>query len=212
MNFKNIQLFSRVGDAKKMLDSGADLILLDESELEKYTQNAVEILDIYNEGNTRIGAASRKAYIKLGLITHAVHAFIFNEKGEVYLQKRAPNKDTYPGYYAPSVAGHVGLGEASNISAAREMEEEIGLKIPLTFVGSFKCFQPENIVNQFYDFYIGFSSQPIRLDVKEAEAGGFYSWSRVMNELDHTNFVPALKKELELFGPQIQAEIMKRNI
>lgn len=211
MKFNNIQLYSEKKDAKRMLESGADLILLDDNELSKYNQGQLEILDIYNENATRIGASSRKAYIKLGFITRAVHIFVFNEKGELYLQKRSANKDTYPGYYAPSVAGHVGLGETSELSAYRELEEEIGIRIPLTYFGTFKCFQPKNIVNQIYDFYIGFSKQSIQLDKNEAESGTFYPWKYVLNEMDKEKFVPALKQEINRFREDIQAELGKNH-
>ena len=210
MQFNNIQLFSEKKDVQKMLQSGADLILLDEKELEKFKHNKLEILDIYTANNHRVGAASRKAYIQLGLITHAVHLFIFNENDEVFLQMRAPDKDIYPNYYAPSVAGHVGLGETSETSAYREMREEIGLDTPLTFLGSFKCFQPENVVNQFYDFYIGVSSESITLDKHEASGGEFFSWRNVCNQMDWNLFIFPLRKEIEIFGLRIESELQKR--
>ena len=181
-----------------------DLILLDEAEFNAYEEDQLEILDIYNENNTRIGAASRKAYIKLGLTTRAAHMLVFNSKGLVFLQKRSANKDTYPGYFSPSAAGHVGLGEEPELAASREMKEELGIESPVHFLGVFKCFKPENIVNQFYYFYVVRSDQPIKADKEEIASGGFYSLEQVKSDFDWEKFVPALKHELNRFDGDIR--------
>lgn len=213
-SFNNIQLFSQVKDVQKMLDAKADLILLDESELEKYKKNELEILDIYTANNTRIGAASRKAYIQLGLPTRAVHLFIFNPKGELFLQKRTMNKDTYPGFFGPSTAGHIGLGEEPEISAQRELEEELGIKTPFHYLGTFKIFKPEGLVNQFFYFYIALTDQLVHPDPGEVDSmgSGFYSFNQIKHELDWNTFVPPLKYELIHYETEIKKFLEENGI
>jgi isopentenyldiphosphate isomerase len=48
---------------------------------------------------------------------------------DVVLQKRAADKDVWPGRFDASAAGHVRFGE-SVVEAAREIEEELGLVAP----------------------------------------------------------------------------------
>lgn len=210
MKFENIMLYSKEKSVQKMLEKKADLLLLDERELEECKEGKLEILDIYDEEKKRIGAASRKACIELGLITRAVHIFVFNKKGEVFLQKRSQSKDTYPGFYAPSASGHIGIGEESEESAKRELEEELGIQPHAKYLGTFGCFKPENAVNQLYDFYVAISNEEIKINEEEIQEGEWVSLKQLLCRLDKEKFVPALKHEIRLFLKDMIAEL-KRN-
>ena len=45
----------------------------------------------------------------------------------VALQKRSPNKDTFPGRWDISAAGHIESGDESRPTAVRELAEELGV-------------------------------------------------------------------------------------
>ena len=47
-------------------------------------------------------------------------------------QKRHPNKQNFPNVYDISSAGHIAAGQTSEDAARREVEEELGLIIPIT--------------------------------------------------------------------------------
>lgn len=66
------------------------------------------------------------------LIHRAIGVVIFNDKGQILLQKRSLNKDMNPGLYTLSASGHVGKGETYEQAAKREMQEELGIQSPLT--------------------------------------------------------------------------------
>lgn len=59
----------------------------------------------------------------------SVQIFVYNPKGELYLQKRAKNKKRFPGYLCASAAGHVEPGETYKKAALRELKEELGLVV-----------------------------------------------------------------------------------
>jgi 16S rRNA (adenine1518-N6/adenine1519-N6)-dimethyltransferase len=61
------------------------------------------------------------------LIHRAVHVFVFNRNGDLYLQKRSRLKDMSPGLWDSSVSGHLDAGEDYEAAAMRELEEEIGI-------------------------------------------------------------------------------------
>ena len=61
----------------------------------------------------------------------AVHIFIFNEAGDVYLQQRSRWKDRHPLKWDSSAAGHVTGGESYDATARRELKEELGVDVPL---------------------------------------------------------------------------------
>jgi isopentenyldiphosphate isomerase len=57
-----------------------------------------------------------------------VHVFLLDEDGRIYLQKRSIEKLEHPGKWDSSASGHVESGESYQTAAARELEEEIGVK------------------------------------------------------------------------------------
>jgi isopentenyldiphosphate isomerase len=61
------------------------------------------------------------------MLHKVVHVLVFNENGELLLQKRSMNKDVAPGKWDTSVGGHVPNGENLITAAIREMEEELGI-------------------------------------------------------------------------------------
>lgn len=88
-----------------------------------------EYLEIINEKGEIIGLAPRsEIHGKPSLMHRVVHVLVFNEKGDILLQKRSMNKDVAPGKWDTSVGGHVNPGEDLLSSAKREMEEELGIK------------------------------------------------------------------------------------
>ena len=76
-----------------------------------------------------IGHATRREVHARHLRHRAVHVFLFNPQGRLFIQKRAAGKDTFPLCYDSSASGHVDRGESYEACAARELEEELGLRM-----------------------------------------------------------------------------------
>ncbi len=94
-----------------------------------------ELFVVVDEDDTILGYRTRyDCHHNKTLIHRAIGIVIFNDKGEILLQKRSKNKDTDPGKYDIAVSGHVGKGESYIQAAQREMLEEIGITTELTFV------------------------------------------------------------------------------
>ena len=53
------------------------------------------------------------------------------------MQKRSKTKDLQPGLWAISVSGHVTKGQTYEEAAAREVQEELGVKLPIEFQKKF---------------------------------------------------------------------------
>ncbi|KAH8967193.1 hypothetical protein BDL97_03G065800 [Sphagnum fallax] len=50
--------------------------------------------------------------------------------GELLLWKWADSKDSWPGLWDISSAGHISAGNTSLISARQELQEELGITLP----------------------------------------------------------------------------------
>jgi len=69
---------------------------------------------------------------KKGELHGASHVWIWriqNDAIEVLLQKRSPEKRTWPNRYDISAAGHINAGEEPLVAALRETKEEIGTDV-----------------------------------------------------------------------------------
>lgn len=83
-----------------------------------------------DENGTPTGMTKTKAEIhEQGFWHRAAHVWIYNSAGEILLQLRATDKDSYPGLLDISAAGHVDAGEEPIQAAIREIREEIGLEV-----------------------------------------------------------------------------------
>lgn len=121
---------------------------------------ADELIDIFNESNEPTGVQKMKSEAhRDGLRHRAAHVWIYNSKGEILLQLRAKDKLFFPDLWDVSVAGHVAAGEEPIVSALRELEEEIGLKVKKEDLQFFKNMKVEEIYDkinnkEFYYVYL----------------------------------------------------------
>lgn len=96
-----------------------------------------EMFDVVDEDDVVVDVLPRSEVHARGLLHRAVSVFVFNSRGELLLQKRSATKDEYPLLYTSSASGHVSAGETYDETAPRELQEELGLAAPLTFLHKF---------------------------------------------------------------------------
>jgi isopentenyl-diphosphate delta-isomerase type 1 len=88
----------------------------------------LEILDVVDADDRVVGAMERGDIHRKRLFHRSVHVFVFDSAERLYLQRRSFAKEEHPGKWDSSASGHVDSGESYEAAAARELEEEIGLK------------------------------------------------------------------------------------
>jgi isopentenyl-diphosphate delta-isomerase type 1 len=86
-----------------------------------------EWFDVVNERDEVTGRALRRDVHARGLWHRAVHVLVFDDAGNIFLQKRTLKKDLSPGLWDSSCSGHVDSGEDYDTAATRELGEELGL-------------------------------------------------------------------------------------
>ncbi|TCP57918.1 isopentenyldiphosphate isomerase [Tumebacillus sp. BK434] len=96
------------------------------------------------------------------------------------VQKRHPDKDTYPNYYDISAAGHLLAGETVE-DGLREVKEELGIDVDpakLTFLGMIQegaVIPPDLLDNEFCFVYYYEASMPFAaFSLQEEEVTGLY--------------------------------------
>jgi isopentenyl-diphosphate delta-isomerase type 1 len=133
----------------------------------------IECLEVVDEDNQVIGIASRQEIHEKGLRHRSVHIFIFNTKGDLYLQKRSPHKDQYPEHWDTSAAGHTDPGESPLEAAQRELMEELGLDVTLMKVLEYPACLETGW--EFVTLCMGRTEDPIHLNLEEATTGDYFS-------------------------------------
>jgi isopentenyldiphosphate isomerase len=89
-----------------------------------------EYFEIFSEYGQKTGRLVERSRVHSeGLWHRSVHVWIFNRNSEILFQKRAPMKDSHPGLWDVSAAGHIDPGELPVQSALREINEELGLSV-----------------------------------------------------------------------------------
>jgi isopentenyl-diphosphate Delta-isomerase len=72
-----------------------------------------------------------------GLLHRAFSVFIFNDKGEMLLQRRAMDKYHSPGLWTNACCSHPRPGEDTLKAALRRLQEEMGISAELSHKASF---------------------------------------------------------------------------
>lgn len=106
-----------------------------------------EYLDVVDEEGRPTGEVVERSIAHRDGIRHrTAHLWVIRDRGEgieVLLQKRSEDKDSYPGCWYISSAGHIPAGEDYVESAIRELKEELGLDArpeELIFCGDLKRY------------------------------------------------------------------------
>jgi len=148
-----------------------------------------ELVAIVDEENRVVGSASRSVMRRFTLIHRATYILLFNGRGELFVQQRTENKDIYPGYYDIANGGVVQAGEDYDISARRELAEEVGITgVPITPLFDFYWQDANNKV--WGRAYTCVADGPITLQEEEVQWGQFMPLDEVLQLRRKKPFTP----------------------
>ena len=142
-------------------------------------QSRDEVFDVVDSNDLMIEKVTRSEVHRRKLLHRAVHIFVINRKGEIYLQKRSALKDMHAGKWDSSAAGHLESGEDYAHAAVRELKEELMIRVrkPLVRLGKLKASAPTDW--EFVELYLCEFSGKIRTHGNEIECGGFFDLGEV---------------------------------
>jgi isopentenyl-diphosphate delta-isomerase len=154
-----------------------------------------ELFDILDEKGNKTGIQkTKKEMHEKGLWHQAVHVWIFNSKGEILFQKRAKDKDYWPGLWDISVAGHVSAGETPEQAVIREMEEEIGIKVNISQLKKIEIRKSQKNVNKLN--YHNREFNPVYLFRFDGDISKFKPKDKEVEDVKFISF-DELEKELK---------------
>ena len=135
----------------------------------------MELFDIIAENGNPTGKIVERSIAHAEGIRHSTADIWIirrkNGRSEILIKKRSRNKDSFPGKFDTSSAGHIQAGDEPMESALRELEEELGIhaesadlqfagKFPISFAREFhgKIFRDEEIA------FVYIYDHPVEID------------------------------------------------
>ncbi|WP_338526350.1 NUDIX hydrolase [Pseudomonas batumici] len=147
-----------------------------------------------------LGALARSELRERGLIGRGTFILLFNSAGELCVHRRTLSKAIYPGYWDVAAGGMVQADESYAESAARELEEELGVSgVPLTEHEHFFFDQPDNRL--WCAVFSAVWDGPLRLQPEEVLEARFIPVDQALRETLEKPYCPdslaALKRYLQ---------------
>lgn len=141
---------------------------------------------LVDENDVQIGVMPKLEAHRQGRLHRAFSVFIFNDKGELLLQRRADDKYHSGGLWTNTCCSHPRPGESIEQAAHARMQEEVGFDCPLQERFSFTYKVAfENGMNEYeFDHVLtGVYNQDPVLNPEEASAFRWASPDEVREEV-----------------------------
>ena len=163
-----------------------------------------------DEQDNLLGALVRSDLRERGLIGRGTYIMLFNSAGELCVHRRTLSKAIYPGYWDVAAGGMVQADESYAESAARELEEELGVSgVELT---AHDHFFFEDTGNRLWcSAFSAVWDGPLVLQPEEVLEARFLPIDEVLREIDEKPYCPdslaALKRYLRARGGDVAKEL-----
>lgn len=159
---------------------------------------AIEYFPLVTENGEVIGKATRQeCHCGTFLLHPVVHLHVFNSQGELFLQKRALDKDIQPGKWDTSVGGHVDFGEEIREALFREVREELGIEnFEPKFISRYKYVSniEAELIHSYYIIYDG----QFQIDPIEISEGRFWKITEIEASIGNGIFTPNFEQEWKI--------------
>lgn len=86
---------------------------------------------LVDEHDREVGSEEKERAHREGLLHRAFSVFVFNSRGDLLLQRRAPTKYHSPGLWTNTCCSHPRPGESVEAAARRRLREEMGMECEL---------------------------------------------------------------------------------
>jgi len=157
-----------------------------------------ELIAWVDERDRPLGAMPREQLREGGLIGRGTYILLFNSAGELCVHRRTLSKAIYPGYWDVAAGGMVQSDETYAESAARELEEELGVRgVPLTAHEHFFFDQPRNRV--WCAVFSAVWDGPLELQPEEVLEARFIPVQQALDESASESYCPDSLAALERY-------------
>ncbi len=123
--------------------------------------------------------------------------------GKIILARRAADKHPFPNVWVCAAGGHVSAGETFEETAEREMLEEIGIRVPVSFVSATKHDTPqERVLLHTFTTQQELDVDSFTLDLTEVQYCKAFTIEEVLRMIETTphDFAPTFRTIFQDFA------------
>ena len=142
---------------------------------------------LVNQQDEKIGLMPKMEAHEKGLLHRAFSVFIFNDKNELMLQRRALDKYHSPGLWTNTCCSHQRDGESNLEAGKRRLKEEMGFETELKETISFIYKAPfdNGLTEHEYDHVmVGHYNDEPSINLEEVEDWKWMLLSKVKEDID----------------------------
>lgn len=147
-----------------------------------------EMVVLVDEENNPLGTARKSETHHADTQLHrAFSVFLFNENGELLMQRRAFSKLTWPGVWSNSCCGHTMLNERTEQAAVRRLAFELGLRnVELKMALPDFRYRAEKdgiVENEICPVLVGYTDQEPSLNPAEVAETKWVQWDDFLDNI-----------------------------
>ncbi|MFF5518287.1 NUDIX domain-containing protein [Streptomyces coeruleorubidus] len=147
-----------------------------------------ELVERVDEQDRVIGVVDRDEAIRHGWLHRVATTVCRDPQGRVLVHRRPEHVSRFPGHYDWLVGGGVEVGEAYEEAAARELAEELGVRVAVRFVFKFLC---RGAISPYWlGVHEAVVAEPLRPDPAEIAWHGWVGEQELQEAFRRWVFVP----------------------
>jgi isopentenyldiphosphate isomerase len=160
----------------------------------------MEIFDLYDRDRTLTGETIRRGQKPPAERYHlVVHICIFNQDGQMLIQKRSLQKGFWAGLWDVSVGGAAQKGDSSWQAAQRELVEELGINFDFSQVRPALTFNFEYGFDDVYLIHLNPELGDLILQVEEVAEVRWADQKTILGMIQDGEFLPYHPNLIRLF-------------
>ncbi|MGI9221383.1 MAG: isopentenyl-diphosphate Delta-isomerase [Woeseiaceae bacterium] len=167
----------------------------------RIVSSEAEQLILVDENDSETGFLSKaECHDGAGQLHRAFSVFLFNDAGELLIQRRSPLKRLWPGYWSNTCCSHPRKGESMPIATQRRLYDELHIESYLEFVYKFAYqadFGEAGAENELCHVYLGRVKGDVVPNEHEIDAIRYLDTKSLLQEFESKphEFTPWFKME-----------------
>jgi isopentenyldiphosphate isomerase len=147
-----------------------------------------ELVERVDEGDRVVGVVDREAAVREGWMHRIARTVCRDPGGRFLVYRRAGGVRRFPGYFDVMFGGGVGVGESYTAAASRELEEELGVSVPVRFLFKFRC---EGVLGRYWlGVHEAVIAGELSADPEEVAWLGWLTLAELERSVDEQVYVP----------------------
>lgn len=149
----------------------------------------MEVWDLYDENENKLGKTMERGDQVPARTYHlGVDVWIMNSKGELLVQKRSKNKESYPGMWAMT-GGSALKGENAKKAICREVLEELGIRIEQSELELIKKVRTSKTFIHIFFVQKEVDIADLKLQPEEVSDAKWFSVEEIDNLVNNGQFI-----------------------